>query len=187
MHCVDLLIVAASAAPETVFAHGGTMTHDPAQTDVIDTVLATIRFANGVVGTAAIGDFGPSPWTQLGFYGLFDGAGQSATLHHFYEGLCLGTSGSEIVPFELPSEPALHVSVADLPPAERDDPYGYAATIAEFVAWARENRPPLIAASVRDGCIATATILARFESIRTGQPVTLPAFEALQVKSRIVL
>jgi predicted dehydrogenase len=178
VHCVDLLAHAAGAAPSVVYAEGGMITHDPAAIEVIDTVLATIRFANGVVGTAVIGDFGPSPWTQLGFYGLFDGSGRSATLHHFSEGLCLGTSGSEVIPFEPPSEPARHLSVADLPPEEWDDPYGYAATIAEFVACARENRPPAVAAGVRDGRLATATILACFESIRSGQPVTLAVPDA---------
>jgi myo-inositol 2-dehydrogenase / D-chiro-inositol 1-dehydrogenase len=173
VHCVDLLTHTAGAPPRVVFAEGGTITHDPAATDVIDTVLATIRFANGAVGTAVIGDFGPSPWTQLGFYGLFDGAGRSATLHHFSEGLCLGTAGSEVIPFEPPSEPAQNLSVSDLSDKERDDPYGYAGTMAEFIDCARQNRPPAIAATVRDGRIATETILACFESIRTGAPITL--------------
>jgi predicted dehydrogenase len=173
VHGFDLLAHAAGAAPLVIHAVGGTITHDPASTDVIDTVMATIRFANGVVGTAAIGDFGPSPWTQLGFYGLFDGTGRSATLHHFSEGLCLGTAGSQMIPFEPAREPAQELTLADLPADERDDPYGYAALIAEFVSCARENRPPTIAADVRDGRRATAAVLACFESIRTGLPVTL--------------
>jgi predicted dehydrogenase len=173
VHGFDLLAHLAGAAPRVVFAEGGTITHDPATTGVIDTVLATIRFANGVVGSAIIGDFGPSPWTQAGFYGLFDGAGRSATLHHFSEGLSLGTAGSQMIPFEPPREPAQELTLADLPPADRDDPYGYAALIAEFVACARANRPPTTSATIRDGRLATATVLASFESIRTGQPVTI--------------
>jgi predicted dehydrogenase len=173
VHGFDLLAYAAGAAPRVVFAEGGTITHDPATTEVIDTVLATIRFANGVVGTAAIGDFGPSAWTQAGFYGLFDGAGRSATLHHFSEGLCLGTAGSQFIPIVPGTEPTQELTLADLPPDERGDPHGYAALIAEFVACARENRPPAIAAGVRDGRRATAAVLGCFESIRTGQPVTL--------------
>lgn len=173
VHCLDMLSHAAGAAPRVIYAEGGTITHDPAATDVVDTVLATIRFANGVVGSAVIGDFGPSPWTQLGFYGLFDGTGRSATLHHFSEGLCLGTAGSRAVPFEPEREPARELGLADLPAGERDDPYGYAALIAEFVSCARDNRPPTIAADVRDGRRATAAVLACFESIRTRQPVTL--------------
>jgi myo-inositol 2-dehydrogenase / D-chiro-inositol 1-dehydrogenase len=173
VHAVDLLAHTAGAAPRVVFAEGGTITHDAGNTNVIDTVLATIRFANGVVGNLVIGDFGPSPWTQLGFYGLFDGTGRSATLHHFSEGLCLGTAGSEVIPFESPTEPARRLSLEDLSPVERSDPYGYAGLISEFVECARENRPPAISATARDGGLATAAVLACFDSIRTGMPVTL--------------
>jgi predicted dehydrogenase len=173
VHSFDLLAHAAGAPPRVIFAEGGTVTHDPATTEVVDTVLATIRFANGVVGTAAIGDFGPSPWTQAGFYGLFDGTGRSATIHHFSEGLSLGTAGSQMIPFEPASEPARELTLADLPADERSDPHGYAGLMTEFVACARENRPPTVSAGVRDGRFATAAVLACFESIRTGQPVTL--------------
>jgi predicted dehydrogenase len=120
-----------------------------------------------------IGDFGPSPWTQLGFYGLFDGTGRSATLHHFSEGLCLGTAGAEVIPFESPAEPARHLSLDDLSSRERSDPYGYEALVAEFVECAIENRAPILSATARDGRLATATVLACFESIRTGMPVML--------------
>ena len=64
-------------------------------------------------------------------------------------------------------------TVADLPPEQRDDPYGYAALMSEFIACARDNRPPTIAADVRAGRSATAVTLACFESIRTSLPVTL--------------
>jgi myo-inositol 2-dehydrogenase/D-chiro-inositol 1-dehydrogenase len=173
VHCFDLLTYAAGAAPVVVFAEGGTITHDPATTDVIDSVLCTIRFANGVVGSALIGDFGPSPWTLLGHYQFFDARGRSATVHHFFEGLCLGTAGSPVVPFGTPREPARELGLADLPEAERSDPYGYAALDAEFVACARDGRPPTVAGTARDGRRATAVTLACFESIRTGTPVTL--------------
>jgi predicted dehydrogenase len=173
VHGFDLLAHAAGAAPLVVHAEGGTITHDPATTEVIDTVLATIRFANGVVGSAVIGDFGPSPWTHLAFYEFFDGNGRSATLYHFMEGLCLGTAGSKIVSFAPETEPAQNLTIADLPEGERDDPYGYAALIAEFVDCARENRPPTVAGGVRDGRRATDMALACFESIRTGLPVTI--------------
>ena len=173
VHGFDLLAHLAGAAPRVIFAEGGAVTHDPATTNVIDTVLATIRFANGVVGSAIIGDFGPSPWTQAGFYGLFDAAGRSATLHHFSEGLSLGSAGAQMIPFEPPREPARELTLADLPPAERDDPHGYAALIAEFIACARDNRPPTVSASIRDGRLATAAVLAAFESIRSGLPATV--------------
>ena len=102
-----------------------------------------------------------------------DAAGRSATLHHFQEGLSAGTAGSQMIPFVPPTGPAQELTLADLPPADRDDPHGYAALIAEFVACARANRPPTTSATVRDGRLATAAVLASFDSIRTGQPVTI--------------
>lgn len=173
VHCFDLLSYAAGAPPRTIFAEGGTLTHDPDATTVIDSVLCTIRFDNGVVGTVTIGDFGPSPWTLLGFYEFFDARGRSATLHHFFEGLCLGSAGARVVPFGTEAEPALELGLQDLSPVERADPYGYAALAAEFAACARTGCPPKVGAGVRDGRRATAAVQAAFTSIRTRQPVTL--------------
>jgi|DewCreStandDraft_2_1066082.scaffolds.fasta_scaffold00019_281 myo-inositol 2-dehydrogenase/D-chiro-inositol 1-dehydrogenase len=173
VHCFDLLAYFAGAAPTVVYAQGGTLTHDPATTSVIDSVCATIRFANGAVAGAVVGDFGPSPWTLLAYYELFDARGKSATLYHYYEGLCLGTAGARDRPGGPEREAPQQITVQDLSPAEQEDRYGYAALVSEFVACARENRPPAIAAGVRDGRRATAVALACFESIRTGRPVTL--------------
>lgn len=173
VHSFDLLAQSAVSAPLVIHAEGGTITHDPATTDVIDSVVVTIRFANGVIGSAVIGDFGPSPWTELAFYELFDAQGRSATIYHYMEGLCLGTAGSRVVSFAPETEPAQTISVADLPPDERDDPYGYSAQLIEFIDCVRTGRPPVVAATARDGRRATAMVLASFESIRTGQPVTL--------------
>jgi predicted dehydrogenase len=173
VHAFDLLIHAAGAPPSVIFAEGGTLTHDPSTTSVIDSVLCTIHFANGVLGTLAVGDFGPSPWTLLGFYEFFDARGKSATLHHFFEGLCLGTEGSRAMPFGAEREPARELGLADLEPAERADPYGYAALAAEFVASVRTGCPSAVAANVRDGRRATVAVQSAFESIRRGSPVTL--------------
>jgi len=173
VHAFDMLSWAAGAAPRIIFAEGGTITHDPATTDVVDSVLCTIRFDNDVLGTLTIGDFGPSPWTLLGFYQFFDARGRSATLHHFFEGLCLGTAESPVMPFGPAREPPLDISAADLEPAERADPYGYAALAQEFVTSLQTGGAPAVAADVRDGRRATAAVHAAFASIRTGTPVTL--------------
>ncbi|MBI3973408.1 MAG: hypothetical protein HY332_19220, partial [Chloroflexi bacterium] len=69
---------------------------------------------------------------------------------------------------------AQDVSLAGLTPEEQADPLGYRGEIKEFVACARENRPPQIAAGLRDGVRATTLAHAAFESIRTGRTVTLP-------------
>jgi predicted dehydrogenase len=173
VHAFDLLSWAAGAPAQVIFAEGGTLTHDPATTDVVDSVLCTIRFANGVLGTLTIGDFGPSPWTLLGFYQLFDARGRSATLHHFFEGLCLGTAQSPSMPFGPPREPAQEIGLADLEPADRDDPYGYAALAREFATCIRTGCPSTFAADARDGRRATAAVHAAFASIRARAPVTL--------------
>jgi predicted dehydrogenase len=61
VHTLDLLCHLAGAEPVALHAEGGAMTHDPAASEVIDTVVATLRFAGGAVASLAIGDFGPSP------------------------------------------------------------------------------------------------------------------------------
>lgn len=163
VHTFDLLCYLAGDEPAAVHAEGGTYTHDPAATEVIDTVVATIRFRGGAVATVAIGDFGPSHWAGKSFYQLFDATGASATIYQYYEGVRLGR-GRETT----------DITAADLSPEEAADPYGYAGEMTEFVACARANRPPTVAAGVEDGTRATRLALAAFESIRTGATVAWP-------------
>lgn len=163
VHTFDLLCNLAGDEPETVFAGGGTLTHEPNSTDVIDSVAATIRFHSGATAAVVIGDFGPSPWTGKSYYELFDAAGNSATIYHYYEAVRFGTG-----------EPR-DIHKDDFSPEQREDYAGYRAEMAEFVACALENRPPAISANVDDGVRATALALACFESIRTGQVVRVEA------------
>ena len=162
VHMFDLLSYLAGDEPVALHAEGGTFTHDPATTQVIDSVVATIRFAGGAVASVNIGDFGPSDWAGRAFCQLFDAAGLSATIYRYFEGVQIARRGE-----------ARDVTVADLTLAERADLLGYAAEIKEFVACARENRPPKIGAGVKDGTRATRLALAAFESIRTGHTVDL--------------
>ena len=159
VHTFDLLCHLAGDEPVEVYAGGGTFTHDPARTDTVDSVAATIRFASGAAASLLIGDFGPSPWTGKSYYEIFDGAGHSATIFGYYEGVRFGKG-----------DPA-EVRTADLPEAERDDYTGYAALMREFVTCAIEGQPPRIAADVDAGVRATALALACFTSIRTGRVV----------------
>lgn len=161
VHTFDLLCHFAGAEPETVFAGGGTVTHDPAQTAVMDSVAATIRFANGAAASLLIGDFGPSPWTGKSFYELFDASGNSATISGYYERVRFAKG-----------EP-LEVGKNDLSEAQREDYQGYGALMREFIGCALANRPPEIAAGVADGVRATALALACFQSIHSGNVVRL--------------
>jgi predicted dehydrogenase len=189
VHTFDLLSYLAGSEPVAVHAEGGTVTHDPATTEVIDSVVATIRFANGAVASVTVGDFGPSPRVGKAFYQLFDAAGRSATVYGYYEGVLIA-EGKHLTDYgpggvargeytgmghraQLgPREP----DTSHLSELEEADPLGqlgYVGELAEFVACARENTPPTIAAGVRDGTRATRLALACFESIRTRRTVEL--------------
>jgi predicted dehydrogenase len=161
VHTFDLLCHLAGAEPEAVFAGGGTLTHDPARTAVMDSVAATIRFANGATASLLIGDFGPSPWTGKSFYELFDANGNSATIHGYYERLRFAQGDPQ------------DVGKDDLPEPQRADYLGYGALMREFIGCALANRAPTVAAGVADGVRATALSLACFESIRSGNAVRL--------------
>jgi predicted dehydrogenase len=163
VHTFDLLCHFAGAEPEAVFAGGGTLTHDPALTAVVDSVAATIRFANGAAASLLIGDFGPSPWTGKSYYELFDARGQSATISGYYERV------------RFAKDEPLEVSKDDLPEPQRADYQGYGALMREFIGCALANRPPAIAAGVAAGVRATALALACFESIASGNVVRLKA------------
>jgi len=163
VHTFDLLCHLAGAEPEAVFAGGGTLTHDPARTAVMDSIAATIRFANGATASLLIGDFGPSPWTGKSFYELFDANGNSATVYGYYERVRFAKG-----------EPQ-EVGKDDLSEAQREDYQGYGGLMREFIGCALANRPPEIGASVADGVRATALALACFESIRSGNVVRLKA------------
>jgi myo-inositol 2-dehydrogenase / D-chiro-inositol 1-dehydrogenase len=203
VHTLDLLCHLADDEPVALHAEGGAITHDPAASEVIDTVVATLRFAGGAVASLAIGDFGPSPRLGKSSYQLFDAAGSSATIYRYYDGVLLGR-GREWLDYG--PEGVARVQTTGLPtggsredvqavdPAtphlsalERADPVarmGYAGELAEFVACARENRPPTVAAGWRDGRRATQLALVAFESIRTGQTVRLSAGDSVAPPTR---
>jgi hypothetical protein len=113
VHAFDLLSWAAGAPPQVIFAEGGTITHDPATTDVVDSVLCTIRFANGA-GDAHHWRLRPSPWTLLGFYQLFDARSRSATPPSLLRGSQpLALPSHPVMPFGPPREPPEEIGVTD--------------------------------------------------------------------------
>jgi predicted dehydrogenase len=189
VHTFDLMCYLAADEPVAVHAEGGTFTHDPVTTEVIDSVVATIRFAGGAVASAAIGDFGPTPRLGKSCYQLFDAAGRSATIYRYYEGVVIG-EGRQWVDFGPEGvtrgriEGMGHREVAEsseattthLSQLEAADPLGqlgYVGELAEFVDCVRHSRPPAIGATVHDGTRATQLALACFESIRSGRTVEL--------------
>ena len=189
VHTFDLLCFLAGSEPVSLHAEGGTLTHDPGATDVMDSVVATIRFANGAVASAVVGDFGPDAYVGKSFYQLFDAAGRSATVYGYYTGVRVfdgerytdytadRVARGTLVGMGRTAEPgSAEPSTAHLPAAEAGDPlgpYGYLGELAEFVDCALENRPPRIGADAAAGTRATRLALACFESIRSGRPVTL--------------
>jgi myo-inositol 2-dehydrogenase/D-chiro-inositol 1-dehydrogenase len=194
VHTFDLLCFLAGSEPVSLHAEGGTFTHAPAATAVTDSVVATIRFANGAVAAAIIGDFGPDAYVGKSFYQLFDAAGRSATVYGYYTGVRVfdgerftdhavdGVTRGRLVGMGRTAEPeSAESSTAHLPAAEAGDalgPYGYVGELAEFVHCALENRPPRIGADATAGTRATRLALACFESIRSGHPVSLAPVSA---------
>jgi predicted dehydrogenase len=189
VHGLDLVCYLAGGEPVSVHAVGGTVTHDPATTSVIDSVLATIQFDNGAFASVTIGDFGPDAYVGKHFYQLFDGHGRSATIYGRYSGVRLYEGGAWIdytatevkrgrlvgigrIP-ETESADVSSAHLTDLDKADPVGPSGYTGNLAEFVECALHNRPPAIAAGVQDGIRATRLALACFESIRTRRVVEL--------------
>jgi predicted dehydrogenase len=163
-HGVDLLNYFAGAEPVRVYATGGVMMHDPAVTPTIDTVFANVTYANGVLAALVLGDFGPAPYS-----------GGAGSVFHLYAGgeVAASVAQDALAVFYSagkgsPSQREEHTTL-ELPPSQRADVMGADALVQEFVACARENRPPTIAADVRAGRAASTLVLTAFESIRTGQ------------------
>jgi len=155
-HTFDLLYYFNQSEPVSIHTEGGTFTHQ--NTEVIDSIVATIRFENGSAACAVIGDFGPSSWTGKSFYEILDGRGKSATLYHYYEGIKF--AGVE------PSDYTLR----DLPEENRSDPsryHGYLPEVKEFIDCIMNGKKPAVAAVAKDGTRATTLAIKAFESIRT--------------------
>lgn len=162
VHTFDLVSYFAGADPVRIFSVGGILSHDPAVTPTVDTSLATIIYANGVLAHTQIGDFGPRPWRgEKSWYHVYGGQGIAANLTGNTLLFAYGDRSGQEFEEHIPDE---------FPPDRRPDYGGVVELVREFVACARENRPPTIAADARGGRIATMLALTAFESIRTGQP-----------------
>ncbi len=145
-HAMDLICYLNGSEPRTVHAEGGVFSHGAESP--IDTITATVRFANGRIGSVTIGDCGQTPLLSK-FSAQLVGGGRSVHLHdrlrrgHFFD----GESSEEMI------------DARELGMIEEN---------RRFVEALRTATPP--PTTHRHGLRATAMIAAAFASIRTGQP-----------------
>lgn len=146
VHAMDLLCYLFDDDPDTVYAEGGAYTHP--HSNVIDTVVATIRFTRGGVASLTISDAGATPFTSKFSFQVADGT-RTAHIHNRLRTAHL-FDGSETT--------VIH--------HERE--LGVINENREFVDALATGRPPRT--TERDGMRATAMVLAAFESILAQKP-----------------
>ncbi|HIE51177.1 MAG TPA: Gfo/Idh/MocA family oxidoreductase [Armatimonadetes bacterium] len=161
-HAFDLVCWFNDSEPVTIYAEGGNFTHP--QLPITDSVVATIRFANGSVASVIIGDFGANPFTGKAFYELFDGT-KTGTMYGYYSEPALRFWGTDLETY----------TVADLPPERRDrwGAHGYVDMMRALLAWVGRDVDPVVAAQAKEGTRATALGVKAIEAIKTGQPQAL--------------
>lgn len=162
-HTFDLVCYLHRGTPVEVYAAGGTFTHDPATTSVIDTVAATLRFADGTAAALIQSDAGLPAFVSKFFFELFDGRLAIQLTDRLHRMTVSGPAMAQ--PREVRAE--------ELAPSQ--DPEGLAQQLAEFIHCVQTGAQPGIGATARDGTLATAIALAIFDSVRTGRPQPLPA------------
>ena len=148
-HAMDLVCHLNASKPVRIFAEGGNFTH-PAR-EIVDNLVATIRFENGSVGSIALGDSGQTPFVSKFSFQVTDGR-KSAHLRNRLKTVTLfdGDNTTEVVD---PEE------------------YGFPEENSDFVRSLLSKTPPPI--SHLDGLRATLLVLKAFESLKSGLPQTL--------------
>lgn len=145
-HSVDLLTYLAGSEPIRVFAEGGTYHHP--RTGIVDTLAATIAFANGAVGSLVQADSGHTPFVSKLSFQLLDGT-RTAHIHDRLKSVTMWDG-------------------------ERETRYGE----VEETGIVEENRAFLRAlvtgsptpTSVRDGIRATVVLLRALDSLARHRP-----------------
>jgi predicted dehydrogenase len=148
-HTMDLVCHLNGSIPVRIFAEGGNLNH--AGMDIVDNIVATIRFDNGAVANVAQGDSGQTPFVSKFSFQLTDGR-KSAHLRNRLKTVTLfdGETTNEV------SDP---------------EEYGFLEENMDFVRSLLNKTPPPI--THVDGLRATLLILRAFESLRSGLPQTL--------------
>jgi len=162
-HLFDAMYWLVGAEPVTIHAEGGNLTH-PNIPAITDSVIATIRFANGCVGSVIVGDFGAPALAGKAFYELFGGT-KTATLYGYYGTPVIKCWGVEPAEF----------TMNDLPPETRNSSaaHGYVDEMQALIDWVGKDIDPVNAAKVKDGVRATKLGIKAIEAIKTGQPQRL--------------
>ena len=148
-HTMDLVCHLNRAKPVRIFAEGGNFTHRGL--DIVDNIVATIRFDNGSVASVAQGDSGQTPFVSKFSFQITDGK-KTAHLRNRLKTVTFfdGENTTEVTD---PEE------------------YGFPEENADFVRSLLNTTPPPI--THIDGLRATLLILKAFESLKTGLPQTL--------------
>ncbi|HMK38049.1 MAG TPA: Gfo/Idh/MocA family oxidoreductase [Bacteroidota bacterium] len=148
-HAMDLVCHLNGSRPVRIHAEGGNFSH-PA-IDIVDNIVATIRFENGSVASVALGDSGQTPFVSKFSYQITDGR-KTAHLRDRLKTVTLfdGEKTTESVD---PEE------------------YGFIEENNDFIRSLRSGTPPPI--THLDGLRATLMVLTAFESLRTGLPQSL--------------
>ena len=170
-HMFDMMGYFAQSDPAVVHAEGGNLQHPTLP--ITDSVVATIRFRNGVVAAAVVGDFGRNPALSKASYHLWAGA-KAGTLVRYYTDPLLQFWGTE------PDE----VTAADLLPDElKDDPitdwrspaqlwlHGYPQQIEAFVNWLTNDERHPDTCDVPQAAMATRTAVRCIQSIAEARRV----------------
>ena len=170
-HLFDGVCFFADSEPVNVYAEGGNLQH-PEIPGITDSVVATIRFANGVVASIVCGDYGANPALGKASYQLYAGTKVGA-LMKYYNAPELHFWGVE------PNQ----ITMADLLPTGMAEPadgdwksasyrwlHGYPQQLQAFLDWICTDTPPPDIATVHEAARATRIGLTMIESIKTGQP-----------------
>ena len=158
VHLADLLCWMHDSAPVEVSATGGQVTHpgELASPDIVDTVAATIRFANGTVATYLMSDAGFSEALSKWFFVFNDGE-QSAVLDKHFRRARITTP--DPVSGELTTESLSPPFIERMP---------------LLVDAIRNDTEPYTPA--RSGILATLVVEKIIESVHSGRPqeIVLP-------------
>jgi predicted dehydrogenase len=148
-HSVDLLYYLVGAEPVRVYAEGGNI-HHPTHA-ITDTLLATILFANGAVGTLVQGDAGRVPSLSKFSFQVMDGVRTA----HLYNRLMTAVlwDGKESQRYDT------------------DHEEGMLEENRAFLTALQQRTPPPL--TVRDGVRATLVLLRAIESLTTHKPQTI--------------
>jgi myo-inositol 2-dehydrogenase/D-chiro-inositol 1-dehydrogenase len=157
-HNLDTICFLADAEPVEVHAHGGNFLHPGSP--LIDTVAATIQFANGAVAAVINGDAGEAGHTSKFFFEVFDGERSASLFDRCHQAIIWGRDGDRA-----------HWGPEDLPETERDDLEGTRAQVQAFADCICAGRP--CSPGADDGVRAAVLTDAIIQSIASGKRVAM--------------